>query len=67
MDIKPVIMNPRSKNITEGKSRSANRSRIYAMGYVEGDFKKPMEGVANGHSTKTPSDTGMQKMAEDAE
>ena len=44
----------RSANITEGKSRAPNRSMFYAMGYEEGDFKKPMVGVANGHSTITP-------------
>jgi len=54
MDTKPIQINRRSKNITEGKSRAPNRSMYYAMGYQEGDFKKPMVGVANGHSTITP-------------
>ena len=66
MDIKPVILNPRSKNITEGKSRAPNRSMYYAMGYQEGDFKKPMVGVANGHSTITPCNSGLQKLADAA-
>ena len=39
--------NRRSKNITEGVARAPNRSMYYAMGYEEGDFKKPMIGVAN--------------------
>jgi dihydroxyacid dehydratase/phosphogluconate dehydratase len=59
MDIKPVILNPRSKNITEGKSRAPNRSMYYAMGYEGDDFKKPMVGVANGHSTITPCNSGL--------
>ena len=42
--------NRRSKNITEGVARAPNRSMYYAMGYTEGDFGKPMIGVANGHS-----------------
>ena len=62
----PIAANPRSKNITEGKSRAPNRSMYYAMGYVEGDFKKPMVGVANGHSTITPCNSGLQKLADAA-
>ena len=66
MDIKPIVMNPRSKNITEGKSRAPNRSMYYAMGYEADDFKKPMIGVANGHSTITPCNSGLQKLADAA-
>ena len=66
MDIKPVILNPRSKNISEGKSRAPNRSMYYAMGYEADDFKKPMVGVANGHSTITPCNSGLQKLADAA-
>lgn len=35
MDSKPVVMNPRSGNITEGKPRAPNRSMYYAMGYED--------------------------------
>ena len=66
MDIKTVTLNPRSKNITQGKSRAPNRSMFYAMGYEEADFKKPMVGVANGHSTITPCNSGLQKLADAA-
>ncbi len=66
MDIKPIIMNPRSRNITEGKSRAPNRSMYYAMGYEADDFKKPMIGVANGHSTITPCNSGLQKLTDAA-
>ncbi|MDO8317629.1 dihydroxy-acid dehydratase [Rhodoferax sp.] len=66
MDRKPVVMNPRSKNITEGKSRAPNRSMYYAMGYEGDDFTKPMIGVANGHSTITPCNSGLQKLADAA-
>ena len=59
-------LNPRSKNITEGKSRAPNRSMYYAMGYQADDFKKPMVGVANGHSTVTPCNSGLQKLADAA-
>ena len=56
--------NRRSRNITEGVSRSPNRSMYYAMGYQEEDFSKPMIGVANGHSTITPCNSGLQKLAD---
>ena len=62
----PIVLNPRSKNITEGKARAPNRSMYYAMGYQAEDFKKPMIGVANGHSTITPCNSGLQKLADAA-
>ncbi|WP_431258310.1 dihydroxy-acid dehydratase [Roseateles chitinivorans] len=58
--------NRRSKNITEGVARAPNRSMYYGMGYEEGDFGKPMIGVANGHSTITPCNSGLQKLADAA-
>jgi dihydroxy-acid dehydratase len=62
----PIKINRRSANITEGKSRAPNRSMYYAMGYEQGDFAKPMVGVANGHSTITPCNSGLQKLADAA-
>ena len=59
-------VNRRSRNITEGVARAPNRSMYYAMGYQEADFKKPMIGVANGHSTITPCNSGLQKLADAA-
>jgi dihydroxy-acid dehydratase len=59
-------INRRSAHITEGVARAPNRSMYYAMGYEEGDFKKPMIGVANGHSTITPCNSGLQKLADAA-
>ncbi|WLI88151.1 dihydroxy-acid dehydratase [Massilia sp. R2A-15] len=56
--------NRRSRNITEGVSRSPNRSMYYAMGYEAEDFSKPMIGVANAHSTITPCNSGLQKLAD---
>ena len=58
--------NRRSKHITEGVARAPNRSMYYAMGYTEGDFGKPMIGVANGHSTITPCNSGLQRLADAA-
>jgi dihydroxy-acid dehydratase len=59
-----MTANRRSKTITEGVARAPNRSMYYAMGYREGDFKNPMIGVANGHSTITPCNSGLQKLAD---
>ena len=61
-----MSINRRSKNITEGVARAPNRSMYYGMGYTEGDFGKPMIGVANGHSTITPCNSGLQKLADAA-
>ena len=61
-----MSFNRRSKNITEGVARAPNRSMYYALGYTEGDFGKPMIGVANGHSTITPCNSGLQRLADAA-
>jgi dihydroxy-acid dehydratase len=63
MDSSP---NRRSRNITEGVARAPNRSMYYGMGYTEADFGKPMIGVANGHSTITPCNSGLQRLADAA-
>jgi len=59
-------LNERSRMVTEGVARAPNRSMYYAMGYQETDFIKPMVGVANGHSTITPCNSGLQKLADAA-
>ncbi|MEO8839287.1 MAG: dihydroxy-acid dehydratase [Herbaspirillum sp.] len=56
--------NRRSKHITEGVARSPNRAMYYAMGYTKADFDKPMIGIANGHSTITPCNSGLQKLVD---
>ena len=61
-----MAFNRRSKNITEGVARAPNRSMYYAMGYKDSDFGKPMIGVANGHSTITPCNSGLQRLADAA-
>ncbi|MGA7817279.1 dihydroxy-acid dehydratase [Caballeronia sp.] len=61
-----MAFNRRSKNITQGIARSPNRSMYYALGYKEEDFDKPMIGIANGHSTITPCNSGLQKLADAA-
>jgi len=56
----------RSWNVTQGVTRSANRAMYYAMGYSESDFDRPMIGVANSHSTITPCNCGLQRLADAA-
>ncbi|WP_425219747.1 dihydroxy-acid dehydratase [Ralstonia solanacearum] len=58
--------NKRSQHITQGVARSPNRSMYYALGYQKEDFNNPMIGVANGHSTITPCNSGLQKLADAA-
>ncbi|HEY0877852.1 MAG TPA: dihydroxy-acid dehydratase [Zeimonas sp.] len=61
-----MAINRRSRNITEGVARAPNRSMYYAMGYRRSDFDKPMIGIANGHSTITPCNSGLQALADAA-
>ncbi|MCA7952250.1 dihydroxy-acid dehydratase [Burkholderia seminalis] len=58
--------NRRSKHITQGVARSPNRSMYYALGYQKDDFDKPMVGIANGHSTITPCNSGLQRLSDAA-
>ncbi|MGZ8131261.1 dihydroxy-acid dehydratase [Bordetella bronchiseptica] len=58
--------NNRSRHITEGVARAPNRAMYYALGYTEADFQNPMIGVANGHSTITPCNSGLQRLADAA-
>ncbi|MEI7443402.1 MAG: dihydroxy-acid dehydratase [Burkholderiales bacterium] len=61
-----MTANRRSRNITEGVARAPNRSMYYAMGYRKTDFANPMVGIANGHSTITPCNSGLQPLADAA-
>ncbi|HEX7686020.1 MAG TPA: dihydroxy-acid dehydratase [Trinickia sp.] len=61
-----MAYNRRSQHITQGVARAPNRSMFYALGYKKDDFDKPMIGIANGHSTITPCNAGLQKLADAA-
>lgn len=58
--------NERSRHVTHGVARAPNRAMYYALGYQESDFDNPMIGVANGHSTITPCNSGLQRLADAA-
>jgi dihydroxy-acid dehydratase len=58
--------NRRSKLITHGPARSPNRAMLRAVGFKDGDFDKPIVGVANGHSTMNPCNAGIQPLVDRA-
>ncbi len=65
MPSKPL--NQRSQTITHGVQRSPNRAMLRAVGFQDADFEKPIVGVANGYSTITPCNIGLNGLAQAAE
>jgi len=61
-----MAYNRRSRLITQGVERSPNRAMLRAVGFRDGDFDKPIVGVANGHSTMNPCNAGIQPLVERA-
>ena len=59
-------LNKRSHLITQGVARSPNRAMLRAVGFGDGDFQKPIVGVANGHSTMNPCNAGIQPLVDRA-
>ncbi|HET8610122.1 MAG TPA: dihydroxy-acid dehydratase, partial [Burkholderiales bacterium] len=59
--------NRRSQIITQGVQRSPNRAMLRAVGFGDDDFIKPIIGVANGYSTITPCNLGLNDLALRAE
>jgi dihydroxy-acid dehydratase len=60
-------LNQRSKAITEGDQRAPNRAMLRAVGFGDADFAKPIVGIANGYSTITPCNAGLDVLAHRAE
>ncbi|MGH8633820.1 MAG: dihydroxy-acid dehydratase [Burkholderiales bacterium] len=54
--------NKRSQLITQGVQRSPNRAMLRAVGFKDADFKKPIIGIANGYSTITPCNLGLNDL-----
>ena len=61
-----MALNRRSRLITHGIARSPNRAMLRAVGFTDGDFDKPIVGVANGHSTMNPCNAGIQPLVDRA-
>ena len=59
--------NKRSFVITQGAARAPNRAMLRAVGFGDGDFNKPIIGIANGYSTITPCNAGLNVLTERAE
>ncbi|HTQ78226.1 MAG TPA: dihydroxy-acid dehydratase [Burkholderiales bacterium] len=61
-----MAYNRRSRIITQGPERSPNRAMLRAVGFKDGDFDKPIVGVASGHSTMNPCNAGIQPLVDRA-
>jgi dihydroxy-acid dehydratase len=57
----------RSRTVTAGTHRAPNRSMLRAVGFGDGDFEKPIVGVANAYSTITPCNAGLDGLTERAQ
>src|SRR5882672_6850851 len=57
----------RSRTITQGVQRSPNRAMLRAVGFGDGDFNKPIIGIANAYSTITPCNLGLDGLTRRAE
>ena len=57
----------RSSAITQGVQRAPNRAMLRAVGFSDEDFTKPIIGIANGYSTITPCNIGLNQLAQKAE
>jgi dihydroxy-acid dehydratase len=60
------MSNNRSQLITRGVERAPNRAMLRAVGFGDTDFEKPIVGVANGYSTITPCNAGLNELTERA-
>jgi dihydroxy-acid dehydratase len=67
MSEKTTSKNLRSKVVTEGPQRTPNRAMLRAVGFNDNDFTKPIVGLANGYSTITPCNMGINTLAQRAE
>lgn len=59
--------NRKSQAITQGVQRTPNRAMLRAVGFGDEDFSKPIVGLANGYSTITPCNMGLNDLAKRAE
>lgn len=62
----PKTLKIKSTVITEGDSRAPNRGMLRAVGFKDGDFKKPIIGVASTWSDLTPCNMHIDRLAVEA-
>src|SRR6056297_521273 len=56
--------NNRSRVMTEGLSRTANRAMFRGVGFEDGDFEKPIVGIATADSDVSPCNVHLAEHAE---
>lgn len=57
-------LNWNSHHITQGDERAPNRAMLRAVGFEDGDFEKPIIGVAHAQSNITPCNNGLGELAD---
>ena len=62
-DTKIRRLNWNSHHVTQGDERAPNRAMLRAVGFGDGDFEKPVIGVAHAQSTITPCNNGLGELA----
>ncbi len=61
----PVDIKPRSRDVTDGKQRSASRAMLRAIGLTDDDWDKPQVGIANSWNEITPCNMTLRALAAD--
>ena len=56
-------LNWNSYHVTQGDERAPNRAMLRAVGFGDGDFEKPIIGVAHAQSNITPCNNGLGELA----
>ncbi|MFP4114489.1 MAG: dihydroxy-acid dehydratase [Spirochaetales bacterium] len=59
-------LNRRSRAMTEGLARTANRALLRAVGFTDSDFTKPIIGIASADSDVSPCNIHIGSLAEQA-
>jgi len=60
-------LRPHSSIVFDGPDRAPNRSMLRAVGFGDGDFRKPVVGVASTWSMVTPCNMHIDQLAREAE
>ncbi|HEY3864206.1 MAG TPA: dihydroxy-acid dehydratase [Verrucomicrobiae bacterium] len=60
-------LRPHSSIVLDGPHRAPSRAMLYAVGFKEEDFKKPIVGIASTWSMVTPCNSHIDQLAREAE
>ena len=61
------LLRPHSSSVLDGPGRAPNRSMLRAVGFTDGDFHKPVVGIASTWSMVTPCNMHIDRLAREAE